>query len=105
VNRIETSVSRFAEGFNCSQAVFSAYAEGIDYQTALKVAAGFGGGMGRLGGICGAVTGAFMVLGLTFATASPDPSAKERVYARISDFANRFRARNGSLACRNLVSV
>ena len=102
MNRIELAVSRFAEGFNCSQAVFSAYAEGID-QTALKIAAGFGGGMGRMAGTCGAVTGAMMVLGLRFGGATPDREAKERVYAKIREFADRFKARNGSLTCRDLL--
>ncbi len=66
MSRIENAVSRFAEGYNCSQAVLSAYAEqlGVDGETALKIAAGFGGGLGRMAETCGAVTGAFMVLGL-----------------------------------------
>ena len=82
MNRIELALSRFAEGFNCSQAVFSAYAEGIDEETALKIASGFGGGMGRMAGTCGAVTGAMMVLGLRFGGTTPDREAKERVYAK-----------------------
>ena len=102
-NRIETAVSRFAEGFNCSQAVFSAYAEGLETETALKIASGFGGGMGRMAETCGAVTGAMMVLGLRFGAASPDREAKELIYARIREFADRFKARNGSLDCRDLL--
>ena len=66
MNQIDLALSRFAEGFNCSQAVFSSYAEGIDEATALKIASGFGGGMGRMAETCGAVTGAMMVLGLKF---------------------------------------
>jgi len=53
MNQIETAVSRFTEGFNCSQAVFSAYAEGLDDKTVLKIASGFGGGMGRMADTCG----------------------------------------------------
>lgn len=104
VNRIETALSRFAEGFNCSQAVFSSYAEGIDEKTALKVASGFGGGMGRMAETCGAVTGAMMVLGLRFGGAIPDREAKERVYAKIREFAERFKTGNGSLVCRDLLN-
>lgn len=102
MNRIEIAVSRFAEGFNCSQAVFSSYAEGMD-EEALKIASGFGGGMGRMAETCGAVTGAMMVLGLRFGGATPDREAKERVYARVREFADRFKARNGSLDCRDLL--
>lgn len=105
MSRVETAVSRFAEGFNCSQAVLSAYVErfGLGDETALKIAAGFGGGMGRMAETCGAATGAFMVLGLEHGQASPEPKAKEAVYARIREFADRFKARHGSLGCRELL--
>ncbi len=105
MNRIETAASRFADGFNCSQAVLSAYAGefGLDDDTALKIASGFGGGMGRMADTCGAVTGAFMVLGLKYGQASSDREAKEGIYARIREFADRFQARNGSLVCRDLL--
>ena len=105
MSRIEAAVSRFAEGYNCSQAVLSAYAEqfGVDEKTALKIAAGFGGGMGRMAETCGAVTGAFMVLGLQCGQASPEPEAKEAVYRRIREYADHFRARHGSLLCRELL--
>jgi C_GCAxxG_C_C family probable redox protein len=104
MSRLETALSRFAAGFNCSQVVLSAYAEGIDDETALKIASGFGGGMGRMADTCGAVTGAFMVLGLKYGHASPDREAKEAIYARIRDFAKWFKGRNGSLACRDLLA-
>ena len=107
MSHVERAVRRFAEGFNCSQAIFSAYAEqfGLDEETAMKIAAGFGGGMGRLGRTCGAVTGAFMVLGLRYGRNSPDQATKERVYAQIQEFADRFNARNGSLTCKGLLGV
>ncbi len=104
MNHIDVALSRLAEGFNCSQAVFSSYADGIDEETALKIASGFGGGMGRMAGTCGAVTGAFMVLGLRFGGITPDQEAKERIYEEVREFANRFKARNGSLLCRDLLS-
>jgi C_GCAxxG_C_C family probable redox protein len=75
----------------------------MDEETALKIASGFGGGMGRMAGTCGAVTGAIMFLGLRFGGATPDREAKERVYARVREFADRFKARNGSLLCRDLL--
>ncbi len=104
-DRVATALSRFSAGFNCAQAVFSVYAEqiGFDHDTALKVAAGFGGGMGRLASTCGAVTGAFMVLGLRYGSVAADRQAKEATYASIRDFTDRFKARNGSLVCRELL--
>jgi C_GCAxxG_C_C family probable redox protein len=103
MNHIDLVLSRFAEGFNCSQAVFSSYAERIDEATALKMASGFGGGMGRMAETCGAVTGAMMALGLRFGGTTPDREAKERIYTKIREFADRFKARNGSLACKDLL--
>ena len=107
MSQVERAVRRFAEGFNCSQAIISAYAEqfGLDEETAMKIAAGFGGGMGRLGRTCGVVTGAFMVLGLRYGRNSPDPAAKERIYSQIQEFADRFNARNSSLTCKGLLGV
>ncbi len=104
-DRIATAVTRFAEGLNCAQAVFSVYAEdiGFDHDTALKVAAGFGGGMGRMASTCGAITGAFMALGLQYAGAAADRQTKEANYACIREFADRFKARHGSLDCRELL--
>jgi C_GCAxxG_C_C family probable redox protein len=69
----------------------------------MKIAAGFGGGMGRMAGTCGAVTGAFMVLGLQCGQASPEREAKEAIYCRIRAYARQFRARHGSLSCRELL--
>ncbi len=101
----QLAMSRFAEGCNCAQSVVSAYAGslGLDDETALKIAAGFGGGMGRMAETCGVVTGAFMVLGLKYATAASDPETKDRVYSQVKEFADRFRARAGSIVCRDLL--
>ncbi len=76
---------------------------GLDRHAALKVASGFGGGMGRLAETCGAVTGAFMVLGLKHGSPTTDQQAKEAVYARVREFAKRFKACHGSLLCRDLL--
>lgn len=68
MNQSERAVACFKEGFSCSQAVFSTFAPqlGLECELALKVAGLFGGGMGRLGEVCGAVTGALMALGLKY---------------------------------------
>lgn len=105
MNAADVALSRFAQGFSCSQAVLSAYAEqlGLDSDTALKIASGFGGGMGRMADTCGAVTGAFAVLGLKYGPTQPGREGKEAIYARIRDFAAQFTARNDAVDCRDLL--
>ncbi len=102
---VKQAVERFNMGFNCSQAVFSSYSEqfGLDCKTAVKVATGFGGGM-RMSETCGAVTGAFMVLGLKFGnTTAEDTQAKEKTYEKILEFTKLFKARSGSVTCKDLL--
>jgi len=106
MNNIETAVDCFKGGFNCSQAILSTYCEslGLDREAALRLASGFGGGMGCMGGVCGAVTGAFMVLGLAHGSASAgDKPAKERTYALVREFVRRFETCNHSILCRDLL--
>ena len=69
----------------------------------MKIASGFGGGMGRLAETCGAITGAFILLGLKFGAAAAEREAKEAVYARVREFAAKFKACHGSLVCRDLL--
>jgi C_GCAxxG_C_C family probable redox protein len=99
---VELAVARFGKGHSCAQAVFSAFAEqiGMDYQTAVKLTAGFGGGMG-MGGVCGVVTGAYMAIGLKFG--GVEPKAKEQTAKLAREFAERFKARHRSLVCRDLL--
>lgn len=98
----------FTQGFNCSQAVFAAWADelGLGRETALKIASGFGAGMGRRQEVCGAVTGAGMVLGLKFGHSDgADQGGKERVYARVRDLHEAFSKVHGSTSCRQLLGV
>jgi len=102
----EQAVATFKERFNCSQSVLSVYAEesGLDRETALKLPCGFGAGMARMGETCGAVTGAFMAIGLKFGAAVPgDSPAKLRTFELIGEFARQFEARHGSLVCKELL--
>ena len=105
----DTATACFDEGFNCSQAVFSAFAPqlGLDRVTALKVAGPFGGGIGRMGETCGAVTGALMVIGLKYGqTISEDKASKDKSYELVKQFAERFKDRNhGCLICRELLGA
>lgn len=102
----EKAVERFADGFNCAQAMllaFSTPAE-IDPATAAKLASGLGGGLGRQGGVCGAVTGAVLVLGLRYGAAqADDKTAKENTYRLVREFTARFQERHGAILCRELL--
>lgn len=101
----EEAVERFKKGFNCSQAVLGSYSKqlGLDCEKAFKVATGFGGGM-RMGDTCGAVTGAFMVLGLKYGnTTAEDKEAKAKTYKKVKEYTNRFKARNDYIMCRELL--
>ena len=96
----------FRDGFNCSQAVFSRFAEdlGLPKDKALMISSGFGAGMGRMSLTCGAVTGAFMALGLKEGFSSGDTKeAKEKIYRLIREFGDAFAAVHGSLECRQLL--
>jgi len=106
MSRSEHAVEQFGRGLNCSQSVLGEYAGdlGLDATTACKVACGFGGGLGRTGGTCGAVSGATMVIGL--AVCDPDPqglAAKLRTYELVRSFLQEFQARHGSTSCRELL--
>jgi len=104
--KVEAAVACFREGFSCSQAVLSTWSGefGLERETALRAAAGFGGGMGGLGEVCGAVTGALIVIGLKHGrTEAKDKETKEKNSFLVRDFAGRFRSRNGSLLCRELL--
>lgn len=102
------AVELFKRGYNCSQAVFGAYAEelGLDLDTALKISSSFGGGMGRMREICGALTGSFMVLGmLEGGYDARDNKAKAEHYKNIQELAEKFRQQNGSIICRELLGL
>ncbi len=96
----------FYEGYNCSQAVFCAFCDvtGLDIETAARMAAPFGGGLGRLREVCGTVSGAALALGMLRGYSDPkDRDAKKAHYALVQEFARRFREANGSIVCRELL--
>jgi C_GCAxxG_C_C family probable redox protein len=97
----------FKEGFSCSMAVLGTYCEqfGLDRKQAYKVSSGFGGGM-HCDQTCGAVTGAFMVIGLKFGrTRADDVEAKMKTAKMTNVFAKKFKERHGSLRCTDLIGV
>jgi len=106
MTKSDEALALFEGGFNCPQAILAAFADDFDLDetTALRLGGGFGGGMGRQGLICGAVTGAMMVIGLKFGKVTPeDNAARDRAYNAVTDFSNRFKAQYGSLFCRDLI--
>ncbi len=108
INKIDTAVAAFTEGFSCSQAVFSAFEEelSLDRATALMVSTAFGGGMAGMGLTCGAVTGALMVIGAKHGRVeASDDAAKQKTYDMSREFMLRFTERHGSIACRDLLGV
>lgn len=106
MDRKEIAMQNFKEGYNCAQAVLLAYADliDIDKESLAKIASSFGGGMGRLREVCGAVSGMFMVEGLLHGYS--DPSAKDEKmahYANLQALAAKFKEQNGSIVCRELL--
>lgn len=107
MEKAELAVTTFLDGFLCSQAILSAYGPdgGLDRDLALKVAAGFGGGIGRMGQICGALTGSIMVIGLKKGAASPqDMASRQSTYNAVRELVNRFKDKNKSTMCRELLT-
>ena len=96
----------FLEGFNCAQAVAVAFCDvtGMDKTEAARMAAPFGGGMGRMREVCGAVSGMFMVLGSLYGYDNSDADSKKKaLYQQVQALAEQFREENGSIICREIL--
>ena len=83
-NRTEMAVSKFSEGYNCAQSVLYSFCDDIhlDKNTALKMACGFGAGMGRKEEVCGAVTGGIIVIGAKYGRGEGDADGRQGIYLR-----------------------
>lgn len=106
MTRSDAAVACFRQGFSCSQAVLSAFAEdlGLDRETALRLSQPFGGGIARRADWCGALTGAFLAAGLKYGrTKAEDGAARDRTYALVNELVARFEARHGAVRCRDLL--
>jgi C_GCAxxG_C_C family probable redox protein len=102
----EKAVECFNGGFSCSQAVLASHCGkfGMAQETAFRVAGAFGGGMGHIGGACGAVTGALMLIGLKYGKFKQDDTvSKDRTYEAVAKFVEEFKRAYGSLNCTELV--
>jgi len=109
IRREEIARENFKGGCNCAQAVLLAFPDitSLDRHTAMKLASPFGGGMGRMREVCGAVSGALMVIGFFCgydADSDKESGEKALLYSRVQEFSERFRNENGSIICRELLS-
>ncbi|MDX9866289.1 MAG: C-GCAxxG-C-C family protein [Kiritimatiellia bacterium] len=102
----DTASEKFTSGYNCAQSVLWAFAPrlGLDPDTALKIACGFGAGMGFRQEVCGAVTGGIMALGLKYGRGeNQDRTATEETYNKTQELMRRFEAVHGTCNCRKLL--
>lgn len=106
IRHSEKARELFLSGYNCAQAVLCAYEDmtGLNRETAIRISSSFGGGVARMREVCGAVSGAAMVLGLLRGSGDPtDHAAKTAYYHLVQEFAARFSDANGSIICRELL--
>lgn len=108
MSKRQQAMELFEKGYSCSQAVAGAFCEetDIDFDTMMKIASPFGGGMGRLREVCGAVSGMFIITGLIYGYDSPkDIAAKKALYSKVQSLAMKFKQLNGSYICRELLGL
>ena len=106
MDHIERAVELFVEGYSCSQAVAMAFCDvtGLDEKTTARMASSFGGGMGRMREVCGAVSGMLLVAGLLYGyEEAADTAGKRELYAQVQNMAGQFRTEMGSIICRDLL--
>ncbi|MHA1912935.1 MAG: C-GCAxxG-C-C family protein [Promethearchaeota archaeon] len=107
MSKVEQALGSFADGLSCSQSILSTFGPqlGLSRELALKIATGFGGGISRLGGVCGAVSGAVMAIGLKYGQSElKDIHTKEETYRITRQFLDEFKEKNGSIICNELLT-
>ncbi len=106
MSKLETASLRFKDGFACSQAVLAAYAAelGLEEETAIRLAGAFAGGVAHRGETCGAVSAAFMVIGLKYADTKVNRQATQKTFAAVRQFIKEFEAINGTIVCKELIN-
>ena len=106
MNHAEKAFELFKSGYNCAQAVAVAFCDktGLSETAAARMASSFGGGMGRMREVCGAVSGMFMVLGLLYGYDDPKAdTAKKQLYTDVQTLAEEFKKNAGSIICRDIL--
>lgn len=107
-NKADKAKDLFLEGFNCAQAVFGAFCEdfGIDFELGVKIASGFGGGIARRREVCGAVSGAVMVLSMVHGYSDAQANEqKKKLYEEVRGVLKAFEDETGSIICRELLNL
>lgn len=108
MGKSEEAKKLFLEGYNCAQSVAGAFAKemGMEFEAVVSMSSSFGGGMGRLREVCGAVSGMFLVAGAVYGYSNPkDVQAKKEHYERIQLLAAKFKEETGSIVCRELLGI
>lgn len=108
IDRVENAKQNFKNGYNCSQSVAMAFSDlfGIDAEDAARFAEGFGGGMGRMRGVCGAVTAMYMLAGLKYSkAAAKDIDTRELIYKTVQEMSKEFEKKNGTTICGDLLGI
>ena len=108
MTRKEKAMALFREGYNCAQSVVLAFSDLTDVDEAVlsRMSCSFGGGMGRLREVCGAVSGMSMVAGLLRGYEGAETgSVKAEHYTLVQSFAKEFEAQNGAIVCRELLNL
>lgn len=106
MDRKEQAAQYFLEGYNCAQAVILAFSDllEMDRATCARISSSFGGGMGRMREVCGAVSGMLMVAGLLYGYDGPEEGElKKAHYQRVQHLAGQFREQTGSIVCREIL--
>ena len=106
MNHSEKAFELFKSGYNCAQAVAVAFCDltGLTETQAARIASSFGGGMGRMREVCGAVSGMFMVLGLLYGYDDPKANTeKKQLYTDVQSLAEEFKKDAGSIICRDIL--
>ena len=105
MDRVKLAAEYFESGYNCAQAVAAAFSDltGFSPAQSAKMVSGFGGGMGRMREVCGAVSGMVFVISNLYGYETPDQAAQGKVYAIVQELSAAFREKAGSIICREIL--
>ncbi len=103
----ELGMNLFKQGYNCAQSVAGAFSDemNMSVEEAVKIASPFGGGMGRMREVCGAVSGMFLVLWRIEGNDAVDPTKQKALYEKVQMLAEKFKSETGSIVCKELLGL
>ena len=105
MNNPEKALSNFEKGMNCAQSVLATFGPsfGLDEKICIRIASPFGGGIGHIQEICGAVSGAIMAIGLKHGAGTDQRDKRDRINGLAQEFIRAFKKKNNSILCRDLL--